>query len=339
MRAVSTKSCVPADNDPAVDTGQWQGRCFRLHGLAYRTGGLPQVWTVTVSCARRQVPRISPSRSTAPGHTRGVQSCAAMIGVRDEQCPVISLEQEVGVAARQQPRRRRRPRVGAEAPARRRSGSRRRRAAFEPRSATGGANRMRPRPLCGDPRPAGERRGRGGAEDVQVPARQLEPGLERVVPGRRHRPDGRQPRARPPNEHRARRRRVPQRVRVNSERMPCLSVRHVAPSRWACRRAARSSALRRPFASSGNLPSENTARSRAAITYTWYRGPQSWTSEGPPSWTARLPRPAHGSRAARPSACCPAGRPTPPAAVTAPRAEGARQAHRSGVGSRGSASS
>ncbi len=39
-----------------------------------------------------------------------------------------------------------------------------------------------------------------------------------------------------------------------------------APPSWACRRAASCSALSRPFWSSGSLPSENTARSRAAIT-------------------------------------------------------------------------
>lgn len=36
--------------------------------------GRPQSSAVTVSCARRQIPRISPSRRIAPGQTRGVQS-------------------------------------------------------------------------------------------------------------------------------------------------------------------------------------------------------------------------------------------------------------------------
>src|SRR5262249_1082956 len=44
--------------------------------------------------------------------------------------------------------------------------------------------------------------------------------------------------------------------------------------------AARPSAIRRTRASSDSLPREKTARSRLATTYTLYRGPQSWTSEG-----------------------------------------------------------
>src|SRR5262245_22345288 len=52
------------------------------------------------------------------------------------------------------------------------------------------------------------------------------------------------------------------------------------PSRNACRRAAMSSARFRPAASSGSLPSVNSARSLAGTTYVLNRGPQTWTSDG-----------------------------------------------------------
>src|SRR5579859_2645607 len=48
----------------------------------------------------------------------------------------------------------------------------------------------------------------------------------------------------------------------------------------ALRRPARSSALRRPLTSLGSVPSEKTARSRAAATKTLNRGPHNWTSDG-----------------------------------------------------------
>jgi hypothetical protein len=44
--------------------------------------------------------------------------------------------------------------------------------------------------------------------------------------------------------------------------------------------AATSTAIRRPFASSGIRPSVKTATSRRATTYVLYRGPQTWTSDG-----------------------------------------------------------
>ncbi len=48
----------------------------------------------------------------------------------------------------------------------------------------------------------------------------------------------------------------------------------------AARLHAHLGGARMPYGEAGNLPSENTARSRWAITYTWNRGPHSWTSEG-----------------------------------------------------------
>ena len=268
MRAVSTKSCVPADNDPAVDTGQWQGRCFRLHGLACRTGRLPQVWTVTVSlpAARFRGPRRREARRRA---TRATSRARC-----DDRRPGRAVRGRLPGAGS---RRRRSAAAAPEqrAPGRRGSaGSSRVRIHASPSGVrtpvSDRAERIEgghARP-SGDPRPAGERPGRRGTEDVQVPARELEPGLERIVAGRRHRPDGRLPRPRPPDQHRARRRSVPRASsRCAARARARLSVRSSSRRRGrACRRPARSSALRRPFRSSGNLPSENTARSRAAIT-------------------------------------------------------------------------
>ena len=63
---------------------------------------------------------------------------------------------------------------------------------------------------------------------MEVPARELAPRLQRVDLGRRHRPDGRLPRALPPDQDRAGRRAVSQRVGVHAEPTPCLAVGHPA---------------------------------------------------------------------------------------------------------------
>ena len=204
-----------------------------------------QVWIVTVASARRHVPTISPSTRRAPGQTRGVQSAPTTVGVGDQEFAIGSLEEEVRVAAREEPCGRRGPRGRAE---------RRLVAGEDPRVADRRSHRgQRPAerverldasPL-GDPRPLGERLGRGGTEDVQVPARELEARVARVDLGWRHGPDGRQPRAVPPDQDRAGRCGVPEPVGVYAERAPGLAVGHPPPPRCACRRAARSSATRR----------------------------------------------------------------------------------------------
>ena len=96
----------------------------------------------------------------------------------------------------------------------------------------------------------------------------------------RHGPDDRRSGAFPADRDGARRRGVPDRVARCRARLrprgPSSSGRRDAP--WT--RAAISSARRRPFAVSGSLPSENSAKSRLATTYVLYRGPHSWMSDG-----------------------------------------------------------
>ena len=58
---------------------------------------------VTSAFARRQVPTISPSTSTAPGQTRTSER-GTLRGVGDQELAVGALQQEVGVAARQETR-------------------------------------------------------------------------------------------------------------------------------------------------------------------------------------------------------------------------------------------
>jgi hypothetical protein len=58
---------------------------------------------------------------------------------------------------------------------------------------------------------------------------------------------------------------------------------------------------------------------------------------GPPTLTARSLRRVHGSRAARPGACCPGGPPTRQVAASAARAGAARRVRRPAAGTRGSA--
>ena len=101
------------------------------------------------------------------------------------------------------------------------------------------------------------------------------------ISGGGHRPHHGQPRALPPDRERARQGGVAKVVPVHSERPPRRRRTSFEPRRGArAGEAARSSALRRILPPSGSLPSVNTARSRAATTYTWYRGPHTCTSEG-----------------------------------------------------------
>ena len=129
---------------------------------------------------------------------------AAAIGVGDQELAIAPLEEEVGVAAREEPCGRRGPGGGAERRLVARRGSTRRRSACAPGSATVPSASNAARPRCRrDARPLGERLRRGGTEDVQVPARELEAGLARVDLGWRHGPDRRLPRAVPPDQDRA----------------------------------------------------------------------------------------------------------------------------------------
>ena len=81
-----------------------------------------------------------------------------------------------------------------------------------------------------------------------------------------------------------------------------------------------------------------TARSRASgRRRSCSEGPRAGRARDAPTSRARPRRPARAARAARPAACCPAGRPTPPAAATPRSAAGARRASRPAGGTPGSA--
>ena len=134
---------------------------------------------------------------------------------------------------------------------------------------------------CADSRPLGEPLRRRRAEDVEVAARQFEGCLRRV----RSRAEARSTRwaaAHPPTglqEFLSRRHSGGRSHALRAPALPRHTSSEPAP-RNVCRRAARPSAFWRVLPPSGNLPSENTARSRAATTYTLYRGPHTCTSEG-----------------------------------------------------------
>jgi hypothetical protein len=100
--------------------------------------------------------------------------CGASTGVGDEELAIVSLEQEVGVAAREEPCGGRGPSGGAEG---------RLVAGEDPRVADRCSHRGQPlterverrdASLRADPRPLSERLGGGGTEDVQVGSRELE---------------------------------------------------------------------------------------------------------------------------------------------------------------------
>ena len=180
----------------------------------------------TVWRARRQVPRISPSTRSAPGHTREVQSrCLCSVrGTRSTRS--APLEQEVGVAARQQAHGRGGRLAGAhgrlvvgEQPPVAEWRSDREQRSFE-RSER--RSRRAPRDSC----PAGEPVGCGGPEDVEVASSELAACVRRIDLGSGDRPDRRCARAVPANRDRAGGRGVSERVRVHSERAPDLTVRH-----------------------------------------------------------------------------------------------------------------
>ena len=211
--------------------------------------------------------------------TRGPERAAA-VRVRDEELAIGSLEEEVGVATRKEPRRSRCLWRG------RNVGSSRPRIHASPTGVRTGVNapasaieRLDASPLR-DPRPLCERLRRRRAEDMQVSPRELEAGahgIDRRCAARSRssaiarRPTGSRPFRSVPRTGAgwgARRGRGrPRRTSSPSRRgglQPSGQVLSQVPS----------------AGSSGSLPSEKTARSRAGTTYAWCRGPQSWTSDG-----------------------------------------------------------
>ena len=200
-----------------------------------------------------------------------------LILARNEKLPLCSVEQEVGIAARQQACGRgdrlggvNRRLVFREQPlvAERRSDRQQR--SLERRECVS----RRP---AGDPCPAGEPANRRGSENVEVASSELATGVGRIDLRSDDRPNRRRTRAFPADGDRARRRGVPDRVAVRA--------RPRGPSS-ACRRGGRATAqpCARPEAGSWRCREASrarTARSRASRRHRcWYRGPHSWASDG-----------------------------------------------------------
>ena len=274
-------SVVPADDDPPSDAGQRQGRRFRLDRIARRAR------ETAPGLDRHRRLRTSPrpddlalDEDGARPDARGPER-AATIGVGDQELAIGSLEEEVRVAAREEPRGRRGRRGGAE---------RRLVAGEDPRVADRCSHRRQ--------RPAERVERRAALPRARSPPTRRTP---RAWSDRRRAGTG----ARARGEPRAGRPRAAARSRRSAAARrptgsrPCRSVRRTGAG-WGVRRAPRpprrrSSSRRRGrragerpgprrpagrLASSGSLPSEKTARSRAATTYALKRGPQSWTSDG-----------------------------------------------------------
>ena len=240
-----------------------------------------QVWTVIVPFARRHVPTSSPSTRRPPGHTRGVQSSPRRSASGTRSSRSSPMEQEVGVAAREEPCGRHGPRSGAE---------RRLVAREDPRVAERCSHRgQRPAERverraalpCGDPRPPANASGVVGPKTCRYRRASSRRASRGSTSGWRHRPDGRLPGAVPPDHDRAgrcgvpepswgvRRARGPPRRRSSSRHRGGRAGGRPDPPPSAGRR-------RRPAASRARRPRGRVPRRRTR----WYRGPQSWTSDG-----------------------------------------------------------
>ena len=151
-----------------------------------------------------------------------------LIRPRDQKLPLCPVEQEVGITTRQQTHGRG-SRIGSangrlvvgEQPLVPAWRSDREERSFEfERGERGGRRDSR------DPCPPGEPLSRGRPEDVEVASSELEARVGRVNLRGGDGPDGRRSCAIPTDGDRARRCRVPERVRVNAKRAPDLGVRH-----------------------------------------------------------------------------------------------------------------
>jgi hypothetical protein len=190
-----------------------------------------------------------------------------------------------------------------------------------------------------DARPAGEPLGRCRAEDSEIAARELAAGIGRLDRRRGDRPDARRARTVPADRDAARRRGVPQRVGVDSERAAGLAV---GRARRSGGRAAAPPSARR-VRGSCRLPGAGrarTARSRVRVRRRCgSAGPTAARATDAPTSTAPHPRPAHAARAARRAACCPASPPTPRAGANRLPCAFARRGRRRDAGTRESAAS
>ena len=259
--------------------------------------------------ARRHVPD-ELARHHEPAGPDGPRrkQLAPVAGVRDEQLAVA--RHQVRVAARQDPGRRRR--AGAEAASRNAGssdGEDPRLAERRPDRPELGTERLEHRSAGAwrDPCPAGERRRRRRAGDVEPAARELEAGLERIHVGRRHGPYRGLPRAVPADEDAAGRAGIAQAGRVLAHRVPGRRVRpdlavEQRPRPDPRARRPGDARARRRGASPARTPARLAGRRRTRLN----RGPHSWASEGCSQSSGRMPstRAWRASRAARGTESC-----------------------------------
>ncbi len=202
--------------------------------------------------------------------------------IAHEELAVGALEEEVGVAARQEPRGCRLSVdwraecllvLGQDPPlaARRVHGRQRSRERLERGPAPRGLD---PRPLC-------ERLRCRRSEHMEVPARELESGVDRIDLWPRHRPDRRLPRAVPTHEHPAGRARRSAATRDGGRaRAPPRGSPSADPREsLRCDRQGLGIHARRAGAS-GIRATVNSARSTSATTYALKRGPHTCTRDG-----------------------------------------------------------
>ena len=179
------------NDDLATQAGQRQGFRLCLDGLAFRVGEasprLDRNHLVRSSPGPRLLPRPAPRRAR-----HAWSWLASPVFVGDQQLAIDSVEQEICVAAREEPSRRRgggrRPEAPLVAgqdppiPDRRLHGH----------DLPGERIRMLRGPQHRRSRPTWRRRGRRRPEDMQIPARELQSSLAWIDLGPRNGPDHRQ---------------------------------------------------------------------------------------------------------------------------------------------------
>src|SRR5438094_2247473 len=220
-------SVVPADDNSPLDIPQRQGRRLRVDRIA--CGARETAPGLDRYCPQRTSPcpdDLATDEDAARPYARRPE-CAATRGIRDQEFTIASLEKEIRVPAREEPRGSRGPCCGAECGLVARQ---------DPRVADRRSNRgqrttkpveRRDASTRANPRPLSESSGRGRTEDVQRSTRELEACVAGVDLRSRHGPDGWLSRTVPPNQDRAGRRGVPEAIGVVFAEGPArLTERH-----------------------------------------------------------------------------------------------------------------